>query len=125
MPAWLDLMPRLGLEGVVQALAAHCVQQPSDAGMLVLALDPSKSELLNDDRVRRIRDALANTLGFSPRLEIAVARSEQYSPAMVQEQARQLRLRQAEQSIENDALVQAMQQRLGASVQPDSVRPLD
>jgi len=124
-PQWLTLMPKLGLDGVVQELAAHCIQMPSVDDVLTLALDPAKIGLLNDDRLKRIRDAVGRTLARPLRVDIAVAQSDQFSPAMVRQQARDERLRQAEQSIANDALVRAMQERMGASVQPDSVRPLD
>ena len=124
-PQWLELMPRLGLDGVVQELAAHCVQLPSEPGVLKLALEPTKTNLLNDDRLKRIRSAVNKALGHPLQLDIAAARSEESSPAMVKQQARDQRLREAEQSIADDALVQAMQARMGASVQVDSVRPLD
>jgi DNA polymerase-3 subunit gamma/tau len=122
---WLTLMPRLKLEGVVQALASHCVQRSSDTGVLTLALDPSKSGLLNNERAKRLQQAVEAAVSGPLRVEIAVAHSTDASPAIIAEQERVERLRQAEQSIAADPLVRAMQERMGATIQVDSVRPLN
>jgi DNA polymerase-3 subunit gamma/tau len=122
---WLTLMPRLKLEGVVQALASHCVQRPSEPGLLTLALDPSKSGLLNNERTKRLQQAVADAVSGPLRVEIAVAHSDDASPAIIADRWRVERLRQAEQSIAGDPLVRAVQERMGATIQMDSVRALD
>ena len=57
------------------------------------------------------------------KLEIEVASSQIDTPAVLDERSAALELEQARESLAADATVRALQDRFGAVLQPDSVRP--
>ncbi len=74
---------------------------------------------------KKLQEALSNYLGEKIKLEISVGEATTESPA--QTAARNVAEKQqaAEQSIEQDPMVQALKDNFGAEIVPNSVRPAD
>ena len=67
---------------------------------------------------------MSRLVGEPVRLDIEVSREEVDTPARKAERHEQHRLERARQSLESDPTVQALKDRFGAVIQPDSIKPL-
>jgi DNA polymerase-3 subunit gamma/tau len=123
--SWTDLVGTLPLGGPAKELAAHAGFLGYDAGVLRLSLSPEDDHLKAPGLVKRLADALAPHLGGAPqiRFEAESARGETLHQRNTRERdARQVA---AEQAFLADPDVQRLMQRHGATVVPDSIRPVD
>jgi len=121
---WHALLPRLGLEGLTRALAEHCMLLEVEGDHWRLALDPEGEALLSDVHVHRMEAALAAVVGGAPRLRVEVARTGGETPYRRRVREADERQRRAVAAIERDETVRMFQERFNASLQPDSIRPL-
>jgi DNA polymerase-3 subunit gamma/tau len=121
--AWIDLLPRLELGGAARQLGSHCVWAGVEGTTVRLALDARNQHL----RTRALEDKLAQALtrlaGENLRLEIFTADAAADTPAAASERAANEELAQARRSLADDATVRGLQQRFGAVLQEESVRP--
>jgi DNA polymerase-3 subunit gamma/tau len=123
--SWTDLVGTLPLGGPAKELAAHAGFLGYDAGVLRLSLSPEDDHFKAAGLVKRLADALAPHLGGAPqiRFEAETARGETLHQRNTRERdARQVA---AEQAFLADPDVQRLMQRHGATVVPDSIRPVD
>jgi DNA polymerase-3 subunit gamma/tau len=120
---WSDLLPRLDLGGAARQLGAHCAWLGVEGGTVRLALDPRNQHL----RTRALEDKLAQALtrhaGRPLKLELLVAAAPTETPAAASERAADAELAEARRSLADDPTVRGLQERFGAVLQPDSVRP--
>jgi DNA polymerase-3 subunit gamma/tau len=121
---WIALLPRLDLGGAARQLGSHCVWQGLDDATVRLAIDPRSQHL----RTRALEDKLAQALsrhaGRRLALEIfATEAAAPATPAAASERAAQEELVAARRSLAEDATVQGLQQRFGAVLNEDTVRP--
>ena len=79
-------------------------------------------------RTRQLEDrfaqALGRLVGAPVRLEFEVGGAAGDTPARREEQARDERLELARLALENDPNVQALRDRFGAVIQPESIKPV-
>jgi DNA polymerase III subunit gamma/tau len=111
--------------GASRQLASHCSWLAREGVTVRLALDPRSAVL----RTRALEDKLAQALsrhfGTPMRLEIELAtEGAAETPARVQERADAQQHAQARAAFEADPTVGALKERFGASVLPESVRPV-
>jgi DNA polymerase-3 subunit gamma/tau len=121
---WIALLPRLDLGGAARQLGSHCTWQGADGVTARLAIDPRNQHL----RTRALEDKLAQALskfsGQQLKLEILAAEaSAPATPAAVSERAAHEELTAAKRSLADDPTVQGLQQRFGAVLHEDTVRP--
>jgi DNA polymerase-3 subunit gamma/tau len=121
---WGALVAQLPPGGSRQ-LASHCSWLAREGATVRLALDPRGATL----RTRALEDKLAQALsrhfGTPLRLEIELAtEGAAETPARVQERTDAHQHAQARAAFEADPTVGAFKERFGASVLPDSVRPV-
>jgi len=121
---WIALLPRLDLGGAARQLGSHCVWQGLDDATVRLAIDPRSQHL----RTRALEDKLAQALSkFAGRrlaLEfVATETAAPATPAAASERAAQEELVAAKRSLAEDPTVQGLQQRFGAVLNEDTVRP--
>ncbi|WP_338024596.1 DNA polymerase III subunit gamma/tau C-terminal domain-containing protein, partial [Arenimonas caeni] len=122
---WLDLVADAGLRGPVRELAAHCAFCDYADGVLSLSLPDSFDHLRSDSLLRQLAAALAPHLGAEPRLRFEAARAAA-GETLHDRTQRQRGERQA--GAESDFLsdpVVAQLVKQGATLVPDSIRPLD
>lgn len=120
---WSQLVGRLRLSGLASQLARHCVVREWQDNRLTLCLAEAHKGLGTDRLTEQLRAAIAQRLGQDVKLRVIIGRSEQ--PTLAQQDAEQRRERQrgAEQLIDNDPNVQALQKTFNARVRPESVQP--
>ncbi len=121
---WKAVLDRLELQGAARQLASHLSFRSLEGDLLRLTLDARGSALRTRQQEERLAKAVSALVGRPVRLEIVVAEDAVDTPARAAELARQARLEQARQAIEQDPTVQALKDRFGAVIQPDSVKPV-
>jgi DNA polymerase-3 subunit gamma/tau len=118
------MVARMNLQGMVRQLAAHCAFGGKQGARVSLKLDGEGEHFLTKALEERLAQALSNYYGEPVRLEITLD-SAIDTPARQQRAAAEDRLQQARTSIDSDPNVRAMKDIFGATVQPESVRPVD
>jgi len=124
-PDWHGLVEALGLKGVTRQLALNCAYDRRVGDALHVTLGPQHAQMLSEPLVARIETALARF--YREKLKLKVQVGELLAETPAQRDAKRMAARQhaAEESVVRDPNVQAMQEMFGASLDPESVRPLD
>ncbi len=122
---WCDLLPQLGLSGMVESLARNLSLELGDASRMLFHYTPEQDALLNEDRRERIRTAIRAVRGEQVQIEFTQAVQTVETPAQRIERLRAERQAEAVQAIEADPLVQTLIEQFGARIETESVRPLD
>jgi DNA polymerase-3 subunit gamma/tau len=121
---WPDMLASLELQGAARQLASHCRLLERSGNRFRFMLDARAETLRTRQLEERFAQALARLMGAPVQLEFEVGAEAGDTPARREEQARDLRLEQARLALENDPNVQAMRDRFGAVIQPDSIKPV-
>jgi DNA polymerase-3 subunit gamma/tau len=121
---WATLLEALPLKGMARQLAANCRLIDRSASAVHLELDPAHEHLLTGTLKNRLGEALERHAGGPVRLRIDVGGDPGDTPARRQEAREIQRQKQAEASIQADPNVRAMQDMFGATIEPDSIRPV-
>jgi DNA polymerase-3 subunit gamma/tau len=122
---WLSLVAGAGLKGPVRELAAHSAFCGHADGVLQLSLPDSFDHLRSDNLVRQLAQALAPALGNAPKIRFESAKAAGGDTLHARsERQRDQRQADAESAFLSDPVVSRLVQQ-GATVVPDSVRPLD
>ncbi|HWU68371.1 MAG TPA: DNA polymerase III subunit gamma/tau [Stenotrophobium sp.] len=124
---WPMRVEAMTLDVFATQLARHCAWLGREDHRVRLSLDRKARHLLQDDRRDAIAQALSAQLGAAISLEIEVAAEQPAAatPAQLDQQRAEQRQHAAEQAVESDSGVRAFKDMFGASVQPDSIRPLE
>ena len=124
---WLDVVAGAGLTGPARQLAAHVAFLGHEGNVLRLALSPQDELLKTPNSTRALAQALAPALGAEPQLRFEAGAAAAASETLHQRDTRERGARQeaAESAFMADPGVQALMQRHGATLVPDSIRPHD
>lgn len=120
---WDTLIARLPLRGMTAEMARNCVCEELSAERVVLMLPKSLEHLRTDRAETQLQTALQQTLGAEVRMKLTLGAEAGDSPAQRAEARDIARRDAATEAITNDPNIQALQQRLGAQVKPDSIEP--
>ncbi len=122
---WMALVASAGLKGPVRELAAHSAFCGHAEGVLQLSLPDSFDHLRSENLVRQLAQGLAAALGAAPQIRFESARASGSDTLHARtERQRGERQAGAESDFLSDPVVSRLMQQ-GATVLPDSVRPLD
>jgi DNA polymerase-3 subunit gamma/tau len=113
----------LELDGPTRMLALNCALLARSAGLIRLTLDPHNASAHTRAREQRLAQALGRHLGETVRVEIVTGGAIVPTPAQAEDRAAQEALAAARAALAADPTVQALQQRFGATVISESVRP--
>lgn len=122
---WIELCARLDLGGIAGSIARSCALLDDSSNCWQLQLDRSQSALFNPQQKQRINDAVNLVLDAPVELEIEVAELSTESPALNLIRRRAQQHLHAEQSLEQDEILQLIKQQLGATVCQDTITPLN
>jgi DNA polymerase-3 subunit gamma/tau len=122
---WLKVVKELNLQGPVSQLAAHCGGFAKQDERVRLDLDAAGEPFLRPVLEEKLRHALSQYYGTQIKLEIAMGQGTLDTPAQRQRADSEEKLKAARIAIENDPNVRAMRDVFGATVQPDSIRPVE
>ena len=114
----------MNLQGMVRQLATHCAFGGRQGSKLILRLDREGEHFLTKSQEEKLTQALSSYFGEPIRVEITLEEAID-TPARQQKAAVEDRMQQARTSIDADPNVRAMKDIFGATVQPESVRPVD
>ncbi|MGE0031910.1 MAG: DNA polymerase III subunit gamma/tau [Steroidobacteraceae bacterium] len=120
---WPDLLARLELAGAARQLAGNLQLLERDGNRFRFLLDARAQSMHTRQQEERLSQALERLVGAPVSIEIELG-SASDTPARREEQARDERLEQARASLERDPKVQALRDRFGAVLQPDSIKPV-
>jgi len=120
---WSALVAALELDGPTRMLALNCALLARSAGLIRLTLDPHNAAAHTRTREQRLAQALSRLLGEAVRVEIVTGGTVVQTPAQAEDRAAQEALAAARVALAADPTVQALQQRFGATVNSESVRP--
>ena len=121
--SWPELLARLELKGPARQLAGNCQLVAREGNRFRFVLDERAQALHTRQLEDRFAQALGQALGEPALVEIEVGGAGD-TPARRDEQARDERLEKARAALEQDPKVQALRDRFGAVVQPDSIKPV-
>jgi len=121
---WHAVVDQLGLQAAARQLASHLTFVSFAEGVLRLRLDARGEALRTKAQEERLAQAVSRFAGEPVRLDIEVSRDEVDTPARKAERNEKHRLERARQSLESDPTVQALKDRFGAVIQPDSIKPV-
>jgi DNA polymerase III subunit gamma/tau len=119
---WAAMVAEMALSGAVRSLALHCQFVGRHDGAVRLALDPRFQSARTAGIEAKLQQALGAYFGGPVRLEF-VAEAAAETPAQIQERAGRAALVAAQQAFGEDPTVKALQERFGATVLPDTIRP--
>ena len=122
--SWQSIVNQLELAGAARQLASHCVLLERKPGVVRLALDPHRPFVRTSAQVEKLQAALARHFGESVRLEFEPIATDALSPARADERATLAQLDSARAALETDPGVQLLRERFGATLLPDTVRPI-
>ncbi len=121
---WAQILAALELTGAARQLASHCVFIAREGAVVRLALDPRNQLLRTAALEEKLAQALARYYGEPVRLEFQTVAAGLETPAQAQRRASDEELAAARRAFEEDAGVQGLRERFGATVLPETVRPV-
>jgi DNA polymerase III subunit gamma/tau len=121
---WTDIVARLELGGAARQLASNCVLTGRQAGVVRLALDIRNKHMRTPAQEERLAQALSRYFGQPVRLEFEAVAAGIETPAQAEQRASMEDLEAAKRAFESDPGVQGLRERFGATLLPDTVRPV-
>jgi DNA polymerase III subunit gamma/tau len=122
--AWTQILAQVELTGAARQLASHCAYLGRQGNVVRLALDPQYQVVRSPAQEERLAQALSRHFGESVRVEFQAAPGTAETPAQAQRRAAEQELAQARRAFETDPGVQGLRERFGATVLPETVRPV-
>ena len=124
-PDWGVLLTQLNVQGMAQQLAKHCVLQCFSDGKMVLCLSQEHKHLQsNKNAIEKLQAALSDYFVKPVRLNIVLGETETATPAVMEQQAKQLKQGQANDSIAQDAFVREARAELDADLVMESIKSI-
>jgi DNA polymerase-3 subunit gamma/tau len=111
--------------GLARQLASHCVLERREGNTLYLIGDPAHRTLLNEKSEEKLCQALERYFGRPIRVHITVGSLTGETPAQHQSRAQAERERAAVEAIESDPHVRELRETFGATIRPNSIRPVE
>ena len=124
-PDWNVLLAQLNVQGMAQQLAKHCTLESFSDGQITLCLSQEHKHLrTNKMATEKLQAALSDYFAKPTRLHIILGGAETVTPAVIEEQAKQHRQQQADDSIAQDVFVREAQAELDADLLAESIKPI-
>ncbi|MEE2732689.1 MAG: DNA polymerase III subunit gamma/tau [Pseudomonadota bacterium] len=122
---WADLVGILELDGPVRNFARNCSLESREEGRWTLAISPRFQALYKEENRDLLAQALSANAGRSITLRVEVAEPGKPTPDQLLARYKQQRKEQAIALMQEDAFVQDLQHLFGATLDLNSVLPVD
>jgi DNA polymerase-3 subunit gamma/tau len=122
--SWGAILAQLEVAGLTRQLAINCVLLGRRGNVVRLGLDPRNQMMRTQGPVDKLTQALSKYFGEAVRIEFEAPSAGLETPAQAEQRAVVEELDSARQSLETDPAVRALRETFGATLLPDSVRPL-
>jgi DNA polymerase-3 subunit gamma/tau len=124
-PDWGVLLTQLNVQGMAQQLAKHCVLQNLSDGQITLCLSQEHKHFqTNKMATEKLQAALSDYFAKPMKLKIVLGKIETATPAVLEHQGKQLKQQHASDSIAGDSFVRDAQSEFGATLLPESIKPI-
>jgi DNA polymerase III subunit gamma/tau len=121
---WAAIIAATELQGAARQLAAHCVLVGREGAVVRLALDPRSKFMRTAAVEEKLAQALTKYYGEPIRLEFSAVLPQAETPAQADQRVTQEEAESARRAFEADPGVQGFRDRFGATMLPDTIRPL-
>jgi len=121
---WAVLIGRLDLGGAARQLASNCQMLGRQPGAIRLALDARNKHMRTPAQEEKLAQALSRHFGQPIRLEFVMASGDIETPAQAEQRASMEDLDAARRAFESDPGVQGLKERFGATLLPETIRPV-
>ena len=122
--SWSALIPRLELGGAARQLASNCHLVSRQPGQIRLALDARNKHMRTPAQEDKLAQALSRLFGQPIRIEFEMSTGGVETPAQAEQRASMEDLDAARRAFEADPGVQALKERFGATLLPETIRPV-
>ena len=122
--AWNAILNQLELAGSARQLANHCALLGRKGAVVKFGFDPKSPFVRTQGQVEKLAQALSKYFGETVRVEFEPLPSGHETPAQAGQRTSLEELDSARQALESDPGVQALREKFGATLLPDSVRPV-
>jgi DNA polymerase-3 subunit gamma/tau len=123
---WATIIGRLNLTGMVREMALNCAFHGMEGDKVRLSMEDVHARLHSTARMKQLEAALCEHFGRSITVKLVHERQlEKETPARRQSREQQERQQRAVASITGDVNIKAIQERFGATVNEESIRPKD
>ena len=124
---WLRVIGDLDINGQTRQLAANSVLIEHSGNIVRLAIDPAKAKVgdRSPAQVEKLTQALTKYVGSRVKVEFVEAAVATESLVAQNERRSAEALDNARRTLEEDPTVREMKTRFGATLHPESVRPLE
>ena len=122
---WSGLVEAMNLRGMVKQLAVNCTLREKTSTDVKLMLNKENEQLLNPMLLKKLEEALCTSLQQKLKLDIELGEQQVESPAKTTQRNQVERQQTAEESIQQDPMVQALKENFNAEVVPNSVKPIN
>ena len=124
-PDWGVLLTQLNVQGMAQQLAKHCVLENFSDRQITLRLSQEHKHLqTNKTAIEKLQAALTDYLAVPMKLNIVLGKTEAATPAVIEQQSKQLKQQQASDSIAQDSFVREAQAELDADLIAESIKSI-
>ncbi|MDX1695899.1 MAG: DNA polymerase III subunit gamma/tau C-terminal domain-containing protein, partial [Ketobacteraceae bacterium] len=103
----------------------NCCLENESGDTFELTISPRHEVLLQPQQVERLEQALSEKFAKGIKLKVSVGQPGKPTPDELAQQRRRARLKQAEDTLMSDPFVQVLMDRFGASMDRESLKPLD
>jgi DNA polymerase-3 subunit gamma/tau len=122
---WGILLTQLNVQGMAQQLAKNCMLESLSDSQITLCLAPEHKHLqANKIATEKLQAALSDYFAKPVKLNIVLGKTESATPAVVEQQVKQLKQQQASDSIARDDFVREAQTELDANLIMESIKSL-
>jgi DNA polymerase III subunit gamma/tau len=121
---WAAIIAAIELQGAARQLAAHCVLVGRQGAVVRLALDPRSKFMRTAAVEEKLAQALSKYYGEPVRLEFTAVLPQAETPAQADQRVSQEEVESARRAFESDPGVQGFRDRFGATMLPETIRPL-
>jgi DNA polymerase III subunit gamma/tau len=122
--SWIDIITRLELGGAARQLATNCVFNGRQGAVVRLTLDARNKHMRTPAQEDKLTQALSRYFGQSVKLEFETGTTAAETPAQAEQRVSLEDLDAARRAFEADPGVQGLRERFGATLLPDTVRPV-
>jgi len=122
---WHDIVNALPIKGMARQLALNCELKGYEDKFVVLNISQEHKSMLTKSVEDQLTQALSNFFKKDLKLKIEAGDIQNMTPAVAEQKKVEDKQQMARQSIENDAVVQALKDNFGATVIEQSIKPIE
>ena len=124
-PDWGVILDQLNVQGMAQQLAKHCIMESFSDRQITLRLSQEHKHLQSNRlATEKLQAALSDYFARPVKLNIVLGKADSATPAILEQQSKQLNQQLASDSIVHDSFVHDAQAKLDAVLIEDSIKPI-